>query len=75
MPGARRAMLVRLENDPALWVLDAAFDGDGKVAGMKLAQAGQRDFCRAAGKQKTGDKACYFAGPGKKYPGVDPEKC
>ncbi|OHC76216.1 MAG: hypothetical protein A3G18_11030 [Rhodospirillales bacterium RIFCSPLOWO2_12_FULL_58_28] len=75
LPGARRAMLVRLENDPALWVLDAAFDGDGKVAGMKLAQAGQRDFCRAAGKQKTGDKACYFAGPGKKYPGVDPEKC
>lgn len=73
--GAHRAALIRLEHDPALWVLDAAFDGDGKVAGIKLAQARQNDVCRAVGRQKSGGKACYFAETGDKYPGVDPAKC
>jgi len=70
--GNHRASLVKLENDPSLWLLDFAFNKENKINGIQLRTATQRDFCRAIGGRK-GKNRCAFSG--KSFPGLTPDKC
>lgn len=72
---SHRAALVELQHDPGLWVLDAAFDGQGKITGLALEPADQARACRAAGKRTSGADACYFVRTGRTYRGINPGKC
>jgi hypothetical protein len=69
--GAHRAALIELRQDRGLWVLDVAFDGAGKIRGLALAEAHQRDMCRAVRSRPD----CAFAVRGKAYRGIDPGRC
>ena len=73
--GGHRAALVQLRHDSGLMVLDAAFGGDGRLIGLSLSPAGRAEVCRAVGKRKSGENACYFARTGLTYNGIDPGKC
>jgi len=67
-----RASLVTFENDPALWMLDFAFNDKNKINGLHLRTVTQKDFCRAIGARK-GENRCTFSG--KEFAGLSPAKC
>ena len=75
LTGVHRAALVQLEHDSGLWVLDVAFDGQRRIAGVSLAEADRRQVCRAVGNRKSGPDACFFAASGNSYRGIDPAGC
>ncbi len=68
---SRRAALVELQHAPGLWVMDAAFDTQGRATGLSLSAATQADVCRAVGKGGS----CYFVRAGRAFGTVDPGKC
>ncbi|MDV7338939.1 hypothetical protein RYZ26_05010 [Terasakiella sp. A23] len=70
--GNHRATLLKMENDPTLWLLNLAFNEENKIAGIQLKGASQRDFCRAIGGRK-GNNRCAFSG--KRFPGLQPDRC
>lgn len=71
---ARAGLLLTLENDGALYRLDAAFDEDGAVNGLRIDEAAQDDFCRAL-KRRPADGPCLFAGQRAKFRNLDPRAC
>lgn len=74
-PGAARTgLLLTLENDSALYRLDAVFDEEGLAQGLRLGEASQDDLCRAA-QRRPADGPCLFAAGRAKFRNVDPARC
>ena len=70
--GRRRTALLQLSNDAGLWLLEAAFDGSHRIAGLTLAPVEQERACQHVGGRIGG---CYFTTSGKTYRGIDFTRC
>ena len=72
---SHRAALVQLSNDPALWVLEAAFEAGGKISGIAFSPAAQPDACRATAGRTGGVAPCFFAAAGRRFRDIDFARC